>query len=173
MNSSFSSAKKRRFNRIPQILWILKPVTLKEFHRYSFFYRTMIWISVSLSYWKGLTNTIDFSTRAGFNFPMIVPQKMRNGDLKLRFTTSWCWIKTYLNFRPYGDNASLAPFITAGVGGGYYTGKLGAYLPAGFRYSVKSSEYYIWFSNHNIVLHLQDVLKDNLLLFFGYSSKCF
>ena len=96
----------------------------------------------SLSYWKGLSRTIDFSLKATGIFHDF------SADDRNLFTTDQEFgaeLEPTLNIRPYGDNSLIAPFLTAGIGGGYYTNKFGAYAPVGVGIQVNlMSESYIF-----------------------------
>ncbi len=88
----------------------------------------------SFSYWKGLTKTIDFSTKLNVMFhdyAAIYDGVAGKTEVGLE-------IEPTLNFRPMNDNHLFSPFITAGVGGGIYTGKIGLYSLWVLVYSVTS-----------------------------------
>jgi len=124
----------------------------------------------SLSYWKGLTKTIDFSTRAGLIFHDYqaedrnsISNDKQNVGIELEPT---------LNFRPYGDNSFIAPFLTAGVGGGYYSRKFGAYLPTGLgvQLNFRSVSYVFIQAQYRFSL-TNDILKDNLFYSLGVAQN--
>lgn len=82
---------------------------------------------VSISYWKGLTPMIDFSTKLNgifHDYSSIyygTPGKTEIG-LELEPT---------INIRAIKDENIWAPFLTSGVGLGLYTNHIGAYVPLG------------------------------------------
>src|SRR6476661_5881095 len=76
-----------------------------------------------LSYWKGLTKTIDFSTK----FNAMMHDYSIDRGVSTTKTEVGLELEPTLNFRPFKDNSLIAPFLTAGIGGGYYTGEWGAY----------------------------------------------
>ena len=172
MNSKYSSTKKGDLFGIHfNALDIKTPLTLKS----SAGNRTFTKIQdmdygFSLSYWKGLTNTIDFSTRAGIIFHDYKSEDrgLNNNDEQQIGVE----LEPTLNFRPYGDNALLAPFLTAGVGGGYYTGKFGAYLPAGLgiQVNLQSTTYILVQTQYRFAL-TKDVLKDNIFYSLGVAQN--
>ena len=172
MNSKYSSAKKGDLFGIHfNALDIKTPVTLKS----SAGNRTFTKIQdmdygFSLSYWKGLTNTIDFSTRAGLIFHDYAAEdrnQLGNDEQQVGVE-----LEPTLNFRPYGDNALLSPFLTAGVGGGFYSGKLGAYLPAGLgvQVNLQSTTYILVQTQYRFAL-TKDVLKDNIFYSLGIAQN--
>ncbi len=119
---------------------------------------------LSLSWWKGLTNKIDFAAR--FN-TMLHGYAADRGDFANNREVG-LELEPTLNIRPVNDNALIAPFLTAGVGGGYYTGEWGAYIPAGVGIQVnfKSTTYLMLQANYRWSL-TTDVLKDHLVYSFG------
>ncbi len=123
---------------------------------------------LSLAYWRGLTSTIDFSGKInGFLHDYA-------GD---RFeattkTEAGIELEPALNFRPYGDNTLVAPFLTAGIGGGNYTGKWGAYVPAGLGIQVNfNSVTYLMIQAQYRFSLTTDVLKDHLLYSIGFAQN--
>jgi OOP family OmpA-OmpF porin len=124
----------------------------------------------SLSYWKGLTKTIDFSTRAGLIFHDYASQDRNtatNQDQDFGVE-----LEPTINIRPYGDNALIAPFLTAGIGGGYYQNKFGAYVPAGvgIQLNLRSVSYVFLQAQYRFSL-TDDVMKDNLFYSLGFAQS--
>jgi OmpA-OmpF porin, OOP family len=124
----------------------------------------------SISYWKGLTNTIDLSARAGLMFhdyntiDRAAPTpKGENIGIELEPT---------LNFRPYGDNAIISPFLTAGIGVGAYNGKFGAYIPAGVgvQFNFNSLSYLFIQSQYRFTLDKKTV-SDNMFYSLGFAQN--
>lgn len=123
---------------------------------------------MSISYWKGLTNKIDLSVRANVSFRdyAAINQGItyKNG-IGLELEPS-------LNIRPTNDNAKLGPFLSAGVGGGYYDGKIGAYLPAGLglQYNMNSVSYLLVQAQYRFTL-TEKYIADNLFYSFGFAQN--
>ncbi len=172
MNSKYSSAKKGNLFGIHfNALDIETPVTLKNTSGTRTFSKIQnMDYGVSLSYWKGLTNTIDFSTRAGLLFHDYAADD--RGQINDKDEQIGAELEPTLNFRPYGDNALISPFLTGGVGGGYYQGKFGAYAPAGLgiQLNLRSLTYIFLQAQYRFTL-TKDVLKDNLFYSFGYAQN--
>ena len=124
---------------------------------------------LGISYWKGLSKTIDFSTKLNVLFHNY--SAVDRAELLYKKEVG-IELEPTLNIRPYGDNSLIAPFLTTGIGGGYYSGKFGAYLPAGVGIQVnfKSTTYlfvqaaYRWTLDHA-------VLKDNVLYSLGFAQN--
>ncbi len=119
----------------------------------------------SLSYWKGLTKHIDFSTKLNtifHNYANDRNEATTKSEIGLE-------LEPTLNLRPYSDANLFAPFLTAGIGGGYYTGEWGAYVPAGVGLQVnfKSRTYLMLQAQYRFSL-TEDIVKDNLLYSIGF-----
>jgi OmpA-OmpF porin, OOP family len=93
------------------------------------------------SYWRGLTQKIDASgsiTGTFSNFPANFVKDDSIGQA--RFSTQ---LNALLHIRAFKDNAAVNPFLTAGLGVGYF-GKLAAYAPlgVGLQFHAKSGAYF-------------------------------
>lgn len=172
MNSKFSSSKKGDlFGVHLNALDITTPVTLKSSAGTRTFTRVEnMDFGFSLSYWKGLTKTIDFSARAGIIFHDY--QSEDRNELNNDKKNIGVELEPTLNFRPYGDNALISPFITAGVGAGYYTGKFGAYVPTGLgvQLNLMSNTYVFAQTQYRFAL-TKDVIKDNVFYSLGIAQN--
>ncbi len=122
----------------------------------------------SFSYWKGLTKTIDFSTRMNIMFNDY--SAIYRGETGK--TEAGIEIEPSLNFRPFNDNHLFSPFISAGVGGGVYTGNLGLYLPVGvgIQCNLNSTTYLFLQSQYKVAL-TDKVLGDNIFHSFGIAEN--
>ncbi|MFN0082429.1 MAG: OmpA family protein [Ferruginibacter sp.] len=172
VDSKFSSSKKGdlfgvHFNALD----ITTPATLKSSAGTRTFTRLEdMDYGFSLSYWKGLTKTIDFSGRVGILFHDY--QAEDRNELNNDKQQIGLELEPTLNFRPYGDNALISPFVTAGIGGGYYTGKVGAYVPAGvgIQLNLMSSTYVLVQTQYRFAL-TKDVIKDNVFYSLGIAQN--
>ena len=172
MESKYSSSKKGSLVGIHfNALDLKTPITLKSSAGTRSFSRLEdMDYGFSLSYWKGLTKTIDFSTKVGVNFHDY--RAIDRNSANYNEQPIGIELEPSLNFRPYGDNALLAPFLTAGVGGGYYTGKFGAYLPAGVgvQANFRSNTYVLVQAQYRFAL-TKDIIKDNLFYSLGVAQS--
>lgn len=124
---------------------------------------------VSLSYWRGFCRYADLSVKVNcmmkdyraqyYNIPP------NNSELGLE-------LEPTLNIRPYGDNAKIAPFLTAGVGGGFYTSHFGAYVPVGLglQANFNNTTYLFVQSQYKFTL-TKKVLGDNLFYSIGFAEN--
>jgi OmpA-OmpF porin, OOP family len=171
-DSKFSSSKKGTLVGIHfNALDLTTPVTFKtSATTRSFAKITDMDYGFSLSYWKGLTKTIDVSARAGVlfhNYENIDQNLLSNNKQPIGIE-----LEPSLNFRPYGDDALIAPFLTAGIGGGYYAGKFGAYFPAGVgvQLNLRSQTYVFVQSQYRFSL-TKNIVKENLFYSLGFAQS--
>jgi OmpA-OmpF porin, OOP family len=123
---------------------------------------------ISFSYWKGLTSKIDFSTKLNamfHNYNLIHNGLSNKTEIGLE-------LEPTINIRPVNDNAKLAPFLTTGVGVGYYTGNFGAYVPAGVGLQLNwSSVTYMFIQAQYKFALTKDVVDDNLFYSIGLAQN--
>ena len=123
---------------------------------------------MSLSYWKGLTSKIDFAFKAN----AMVHDYAGDRNEATTKTEIGLELEPTLNFRPFNDKALIAPFLTGGVGGGYYTGEFGAYAPAGVGIQVNfNSVTYLMLQAQYRFSLTKDDLKDHLLYSIGFAHR--
>lgn len=122
----------------------------------------------SLSYWKGLKSKIDFSLKLNVMFRDY--GAIRTGNTQK--TDIGLELEPTLNFRPFNDGAIMNPFLTVGVGGGYYTDKIGAYLPAGLGFQVNfNSTTYLFLQGQYRWTLTKDILDDHLFYSVGFAQN--
>jgi OmpA-OmpF porin, OOP family len=122
----------------------------------------------SLAYWKGLTNKIDLSTKVNamfHDYAALYQNETGKTEIGLELEPS-------LNFRPMADNALIAPFLSAGLGAGLYSGKLGAYAPlgGGVQVNFNSVTYLFLQAQYKFALN-KNVTKDNLFYSIGFAEN--
>lgn len=123
---------------------------------------------LSISYWKGLTSRIDLSVKANAMFrdySSIYQGITGKTEVGLE-------LEPALNIRPFSDATKLAPFLTAGIGGGLYNDKFGAYAPAGLglQWNMNSITYLIVQAQYKFTL-TDKVLGDNLFYSVGFAQN--
>jgi outer membrane protein OmpA-like peptidoglycan-associated protein len=123
---------------------------------------------LSLSYWRGLTNTIDFAGK--FNATLRNYAGAR-GESTAK-TEAGLELEPTLNFRPFSDKALINPFLTAGIGAGLYTGKFSGYVPAGVGIQVNfnSVAYLMLQSNYRWSLD-KDVMGNHIMHSIGIAHN--
>ncbi len=82
-----------------------------------------------VSYWKGLTGRIDFSGNLAGTFSNF-PKLFVKGDSigQARFTPQ---LDALFHFRAFTDDKTFNPFLTGGLGAGYFGKELAVYAPLG------------------------------------------
>ncbi len=123
---------------------------------------------LSLSFWKGLTTKIDLAVKANAMFrdySSIYQGITGKTEIGLE-------LEPTLNIRPFKDATKIAPFLTAGLGGGLYNDKIGAYVPAGvgLQWNMNSITYLIAQAQYKFTL-TDKVLGDNLFYSFGFAQN--
>ncbi len=123
---------------------------------------------LSISYWKGLTSKVDLSIKANAMFrdyAAIYQGIIGKQEIGIE-------LEPTLNIRPFNDNSLLNPFLTAGIGGGLYNNKIGAYVPAGvgIQLNMNSVSYLFTQAQYKFAL-TDDVLGDNLFYSFGFAQN--
>lgn len=123
----------------------------------------------SVSYWKGLTSKLDFSTKVNALIHNYAAEDRSESTTK---TEMGLELEPTLNARAFKDNAFINPFLTLGIGAGYYTGEFGAYVPTGVgvQFNFNSFTYLMLQAQYRWTL-TKDNLKDNLLFSLGIAQN--
>jgi OOP family OmpA-OmpF porin len=124
---------------------------------------------LSVSYWRGITNKVDFCAKVNAMFKdyrAIYYNDPTDG------TEVGVELEPTINIRPIPDKALLAPFLTAGVGVGYYTGHFGAYVPVGvgLQLNIQSLTYFFLQAQYKFTL-TKKTLGDNLFYSIGVAEN--
>ncbi len=123
---------------------------------------------LSLSYWKGLTSKIDLAVKVNAMFrdySAIYQGVTGKTEIGLELEPTF-------NIRPFTDASKIAPFLTAGIGGGLYNDKIGAYAPAGvgIQFNFNSITYLIVQAQYKFTL-TDKILGDNLFYSLGFAQN--
>ena len=115
--------------------------------------------AISVSYWRGLNRYIDFSGK----FNGIFYNYALNNSGQSYSNEFGSELEGALNFHHISDDHLFTPFLTAGIGGGYYTNKYGGYVPLGlgFQFNIKSQVYFLLQTQYRVSLS-KDVFPNNL-----------
>lgn len=123
----------------------------------------------SLSYWKGLTSRIDFATKINALIHNYAGDDRNEATTKTEIGLE---LEPTLNVKALKDNHVFNPFLTAGIGGGYYTGEWGAYVPTGVGLQVNfNSVTYLMIQAQYRWTLSKDKVKDNLLYSIGFAQN--
>ena len=120
---------------------------------------------LSLAYWRGITNKLDFSVRLSGAFHDYAKDVNRPTN-KTEFGVE---LEPSLHIRPFNDNVLVNPFLTAGIGGGMYTGEFAAFVPTGLglQFNMRSTSYITVQANYRWSL-AKDDLKSHLMYSIGF-----
>ena len=84
---------------------------------------------IMFSYWKGLTAHIDFSANLGGSFSNFPALFIKNDSVgQAKFSSN---LDALLHLRLLNDNVRINPFLTGGIGAGYFANQLAVYAPVG------------------------------------------
>ena len=121
----------------------------------------------TVSYWKGLTTFLDFSAKFNGIFYEYTLHNSNPGGGRY-YNEFGSELEASLNIRPISDAHFFQPFLTAGIGGGYYTNKYGGYVPLGigFQFNIRSQVYFLLQSQYRLSLS-KDVFPNNLFHSLG------
>ena len=125
---------------------------------------------LSLSYWRGLTSKIDLAVKGNVNMHDYASGDRNESTTKPEFGLE---LEPTLNFRLMNDKALINPFLTAGIGGGNYTGEWGAYAPVGTGVQVNfnSVTYLLVQANYRFTLTDDALPKDHLVYSLGIAHN--
>lgn len=98
---------------------------------------------LGVSYWRGLNSHIDFSgnlTGSFSNFPAFFVKNDSIGQAAFSTTAD-----ALLHFRALKENSVINPFLTGGIGAGYFADQLAVYAPVGtgLQFRFKTGGYVI------------------------------
>lgn len=127
-------------------------------------------VGFSLLYWKGLTKNVDFSAR--YNGLFSDNAKSAGSNSATNTSDYSNELEASIHARPFSDSHVLNPFISAGVGGGTYNGKVAPYAPLGIglQFNLASITYIFLQANYRVSLDKSKV--DNSLFYsFGITES--
>lgn len=122
----------------------------------------------SIYYWKGLTPFIDFSTRLNgvfYDYAANFRGKNANTEIGLE-------LEPTISIRPLKDENVWAPFLSAGIGGGIYSGSMGGYIPVGggLQLNANNATYFILQAQYKWSI-TPNVLGNNLFYSLGFAQN--
>ena len=122
----------------------------------------------SISYYKGITRHLDFSTRLSGAFHEYAKDRGETTN-KTGFGVEF---EPTLVLRAFEDNSWINPYVNAGVGVGYYNQKFGAFVPfgIGLQFNLMNNSYFMIQSNYRYSV-TRDDLKDHLAFSIGFAQK--
>ena len=123
----------------------------------------------SISYWKGLKSRIDFTAKINALIHNYSAADQNEATTK---TEMGLELEPSVVVRALKDNNFINPFISAGIGAGYYTGDFGAYVPAGVgvQFNFNSVTYLMIQAQYRWSL-TKDDLNNSLLYSIGFAQN--
>lgn len=125
-------------------------------------------MGMGLSYWKGLTNKIDFSMKLNGNFydySALYYGTTGKTEVGLEFEPT-------INIRPINDGNLWSPFITTGAGVGLYTNHIGGYIPVGGGFQLNSKgAFYLFLQAQYRISLTKKVAPDQLFYSLGFAQS--
>jgi OmpA-OmpF porin, OOP family len=123
---------------------------------------------LGVSYWKGLTPKIDIAATLNTIFHDYA-SLYRNASGTNEIGVE---LEPTINIRPMADNNRWAPFLSAGIGGGLYSDKVGAYLPVGggLQLNFAGTTYFFAKMQYHVAL-TKKIIKDNLYYSIGFAES--
>ncbi len=125
---------------------------------------------LSVSYWRELNSHINFSLRANLMFHDY--ESLDRNSYSTKTSQTGIELEPALNAYLFNWQSMFNAFITAGIGGGSYTGEFGGYAPVGigFQANLNRQTYIIVQGQYRFSLS-KDVLKDNLFYSLGVAQR--
>lgn len=123
---------------------------------------------VSAYYMKGLTPFIDFAAKFNsvfFDYSSTFANRTVKTEIGLE-------LEPTVNIRPLKDENVWAPFISAGIGGGVYSGRMGGYVPLGVGLQLNSSSVTYFFLQAQYKWSITPKVFDNNLFYsIGFAQN--
>ncbi|RXK62157.1 OmpA family protein [Lacibacter luteus] len=101
----------------------------KAFNQNTWYKAGRMSFGVGVSYWRGLTSNIDFSGSLTGTFSNFPANFVKNDTIgQAGFSTQ---LDALLHMRAFKETAPVNPFLTAGIGMGYFPKQFAVYAPLG------------------------------------------
>lgn len=93
---------------------------------------------LTVSYWRGLGTRFDFSANLGGTFSNFPKDFVKDDSIgQAGFSTT---LDVMLHARAFKNNVRINPFLSGGVGAGYFGGQIAAYAPLGVGLQLRLGE---------------------------------
>lgn len=122
----------------------------------------------SIYYWKGLTPFIDFTARLNGilkDYSAVYTGKSTDAGIGLE-------LEPTISIRPIKDNNVWAPFLTAGIGAGIYSGHVGSYVPlgGGMQFNANNTTYFFLQAQYKWSI-TSGIMGNNVFYFLGFAQN--
>jgi OOP family OmpA-OmpF porin len=124
---------------------------------------------IMVSYWKGLNAHMDLSASVGGAFSSF-PKLFVKGDSvgQAKFSTQ---LDGLLHFRALKEKARVNPFLTAGIGAGYFANRVAVYAPVGTGLQFRLNEGGFVFIQAQWRLALAGINNDYMFYSIGFAQN--
>ena len=127
-------------------------------------------LGFSLSYWQTVAHNVDLSLKTSLMFHNY--SSIDRDTYTTNYNQMGAEVEPTVNLFAFNSKSSYNAFATVGAGVGYYSGKFGAYAPAGAGLMANlSNETFIMIQAQYRFTLMKDVLKDNLLYSIGITQN--
>lgn len=121
-------------------------------------------LGFSVIYWQGLSNRLDLSIR----YNGLFSDHLKNSSSRQYVNEG----EAAFHLRALKDNHALNPFLTAGIGAGYYGSHWAGYTPLGIgvQANIRSNAYLFLQANYRLSF-ARHVIEDNLFYSLGIAKN--
>jgi len=124
---------------------------------------------LGISYWKGLASHFDFTLRLNGNIHNYSSEDRGIATTKTEFGLE---LEPSIIAKALPEKAFFNPFLSVGIGGGYYTGKFAAYVPTGVGVQVNFNNFtYLFVQAQYHWTLTEKYLKDHLIYSVGVAQN--
>jgi outer membrane protein OmpA-like peptidoglycan-associated protein len=142
----------------------------KAFKQKGFFNPGNSSFGIGVSYWKGLTSHIDLSGNLGGTFSNFPASFVKNDSVgQAGFSTN---LDALLHFRAFKEKAKINPFLTGGIGAGYFSNQLAVYVPIGIglQFHFKGGSFVFVQTQWRMAL-TSGITKDYMFYSIGFAQQ--
>lgn len=147
-----------------------KGSSFKAFQQKGFFRPGHNSFGFSVSYWKGFNSHIDFSANLGGTFSSFPAQFIKNDSVgRSGFSTQ---LDALLHIRALKEKAKINPFLTGGIGTGYFGNQLAVYAPVGLGLQFRFNEGGFIFLQTQMRMAITDGINNDYMFYsIGFAQK--
>lgn len=128
---------------------------------------------LSLSYFEGLTNNLDFMATLGGSFADYSFRNKTNTGSASSASNFLLEADANINVKLLSDNYIVNPYFTTGVGASLYRSSYGAYIPFGVGVQFKLSEESFLFTNVQYRVGITDKSSNHFNYSLGFAAPLF
>jgi outer membrane protein OmpA-like peptidoglycan-associated protein len=127
-------------------------------------------LGFGVSYWRLVCSKVDFSVKGNLMFHDYAAED--RGVYLSGYNQIGVELEPTINIKALKEESTFNMFLTGGVGGGIYSNKFGAYIPAGvgLQANFSSLTYVLLQSQYRFSL-TKDIIRDNLFYSLGVGTK--